>query len=237
MNDHISHHGIKGQKWGVRRYQNYDGTRTAAGKRRFTPTSVSAWKAKRENDKIDKSFHKWKESDRKRDDAIASGKNRNLAKRAVLQNPGDKETKQAYKEANRQYKKDLRQNKTHRKGIVSQEVGYDMSRKYLSEAKAVKKKLDADPGNRQLAKQYNSLMSKQAVERKKARTAVARTKASDLRKKTVASLAGGVALTAGARFVDKKMYEKNGTRPVADVAWPIIKTGMSVLGSFNSLRG
>lgn len=36
MNDpiYIAHHGIKGQKWGVRRFQNEDGTRTAAGKAR-----------------------------------------------------------------------------------------------------------------------------------------------------------------------------------------------------------
>ena len=32
---YLVHHGIKGQKWGVRRYQNEDGTYTAAGKRRY----------------------------------------------------------------------------------------------------------------------------------------------------------------------------------------------------------
>lgn len=29
------HHGIKGQRWGVRRYQNSDGSLTAAGKKRY----------------------------------------------------------------------------------------------------------------------------------------------------------------------------------------------------------
>lgn len=33
--DAISHHGIKGQKWGVRRYQNPDGTLTEEGKARY----------------------------------------------------------------------------------------------------------------------------------------------------------------------------------------------------------
>lgn len=35
--DSLAHHGIKGQKWGVRRYQNPDGTLTAEGRRRYAP--------------------------------------------------------------------------------------------------------------------------------------------------------------------------------------------------------
>ncbi len=31
----LAHHGILGQKWGVRRYQNYDGSLTPAGRRRL----------------------------------------------------------------------------------------------------------------------------------------------------------------------------------------------------------
>ena len=34
MNYELSHHGIKGQRWGVRRFQNKDGSLTPAGKKR-----------------------------------------------------------------------------------------------------------------------------------------------------------------------------------------------------------
>lgn len=33
--NYLQHHGIKGQKWGIRRFQNKDGTLNAAGKKRY----------------------------------------------------------------------------------------------------------------------------------------------------------------------------------------------------------
>ena len=35
MSNYIKHHGVKGQKWGVRRFQNKDGTLTPAGKKKY----------------------------------------------------------------------------------------------------------------------------------------------------------------------------------------------------------
>lgn len=39
--NYIAHHGVKGMKWGVRRYQNKDGSLTAAGKQRRKSESQS----------------------------------------------------------------------------------------------------------------------------------------------------------------------------------------------------
>ena len=39
--DELYHHGILGQKWGIRRYQNKDGSLTPAGKKRYSITDVS----------------------------------------------------------------------------------------------------------------------------------------------------------------------------------------------------
>ena len=39
---YLVHHGILGQKWGIRRYQNEDGSLTAAGKKRYDTGNTSS---------------------------------------------------------------------------------------------------------------------------------------------------------------------------------------------------
>lgn len=41
-NELMYHHGIKGMKWGIRRYQNKDGTLTAAGRRRRSSSDADS---------------------------------------------------------------------------------------------------------------------------------------------------------------------------------------------------
>lgn len=59
----MEHHGILGQKWGIRRYQNPDGTLTDAGKKRYFvgPNDIKEKLHKRSSDlsiKADKKFGK-----------------------------------------------------------------------------------------------------------------------------------------------------------------------------------
>ena len=42
INGTLSHHGIKGMRWGVRRFQNKDGSLTPAGKKRYGSADVKA---------------------------------------------------------------------------------------------------------------------------------------------------------------------------------------------------
>lgn len=54
VNSELYHHGILGQKWGVRRYQNPDGTLTAEGKRRERSSFKDKVKSLAGNEKFKK---------------------------------------------------------------------------------------------------------------------------------------------------------------------------------------
>lgn len=92
----LAHHGILGQKWGVRRYQNADGTLTDAGKKRYAKDTSSIY------DQMNK-------TDRLRRKALA--KKEKLDKEINYYNPSKRkiyDASQAYKRANRQYKRSLK---------------------------------------------------------------------------------------------------------------------------------
>lgn len=55
--DYLQHHGILGQKWGIRRFQNPDGSLTAAGKERYG-------KETKNSDKEDFSVEHWSQTTR-----------------------------------------------------------------------------------------------------------------------------------------------------------------------------
>lgn len=148
--DELYHYGVKGMKWGVRKHD-------------YRSHSISGMIARRQNDKIDKSFKKWQKGANNKESAINAGKKANESRLAYETDKRNKDKKAQYKADKKAYKKELRKNTTYRKGSVREEVGKDMSRKYMSAAKSAKKSGDM--------KSYGKLMTKHDVERARARKA------------------------------------------------------------------
>ena len=151
--DELYHYGVQGMRWGHR-------------------NSIKAAIAKRKNDKVDKSFIKWKENANKRDNAINLGKELNKTKLAYENNRSSDELKKQYHEANKNFKKANRQNPPVNKGEIRHQAGQDISRKDLSESKKVTKQLLSDPTNKKKQKKYGDLLNKHDIERAKARKAI-----------------------------------------------------------------
>lgn len=58
VKNELSHHGIRGMRWGVRRYQNKDGSLTNAGKRRYNRDKLDE-----NNSKLEANPNKWVRQD------------------------------------------------------------------------------------------------------------------------------------------------------------------------------
>ena len=203
-NNELTHYGVLGMKWGVRKDRSSSGTS-------WRPNSITSVVAKRQNDKVDKSFKKWNENTKKRDNAIETGKRANISRLAYEKNPKDKTLKKQYKQDNKTYKQALSKNTTYRKGIIRSEVGQDMSRKYLSEARKINKELKTNPNDKVLKKEYSKYKSQHAVERYKARKAPAVASRRSTRKAvikrsitmTVTAAATATAIKLGAETISK----------------------------------
>ena len=98
QNDYLSHSGILGMRWGIRRYQNPDGTLTEEGKRRYGVGNS-------EGRQIENESKHWKKSDAKylSDEELRKRNNRLQAERQYKElTTTDSEREKE------QYKKDLK---------------------------------------------------------------------------------------------------------------------------------
>lgn len=99
------HYGVLGMKWGKRKAQ-------------YSSTGVRSALARRQNEKVDRSFKNWSENSKKKSNAIELGKKANVSRRAYENNKSDKNLKAQYKTDKKAYKKALKSNTTYRKGQI-----------------------------------------------------------------------------------------------------------------------
>lgn len=108
-NDYLSHHGVMGMRWGVRRYQNDDGSMTARGKAHYAQEGYR----------------------------LANGGNRKAGKAAYEKASESQRTKMAAKQYNKAHEElheKARQSKMNRGKQVGKWLGYGFAGSLVSSA-------------------------------------------------------------------------------------------------------
>lgn len=121
--DYLEHHGIKGQRWGVRRFQYENGSYTPAGEKRYADVGDNYKKAKAEKKAANKEYTKaynkainysyahpvsqYFKKNKERTDAIYNDAT-NKAKAAYNADKAFKKAKETRKEALKSAEKDIR---------------------------------------------------------------------------------------------------------------------------------
>ena len=150
----LYHHGIKGQKWGIRRYQNFDGSYTREGLRRYNNSLKDYENAK----DLHKNVKRMYKTSKKYGSVEINGNQAVVTKELV------KNSKRNLKEKERQLNKDYKQLRKDKAGDIGKELyrnGKTITGNarnlqiagYIATGTALAAKYLNDKGNVKLAKQ------------------------------------------------------------------------------------
>ena len=147
--DYLEHYGITGQKWGIRRYQNKDGSLTPAGKKRYGSTLDEVREKYNQAENVAKSKRLRAEQERQKN---------NLQKLMTLSNSHTqlRKDKAAYKAERKAYELEKAYNnlENYEKGNITEKD----ARKLIERQDALRQK------NLNLAREQNKILDRNNVE-------------------------------------------------------------------------